>query len=72
MKVCKIHYLGYDDYCPDCIVEERNDLLAACEALYAAMLEWSEDLSDINERARFALLEEARIAIAKAKGEDHE
>lgn len=54
------------------VAREHNalgELLFSCQALYTAMLEWSEDLSDTNQEARLALLAEARAAIAKAAPE---
>lgn len=45
---------------------ESLNLLAVCETLVTAVEEWTEDLSDVNEQARLALIQEARAAIAAA------
>jgi hypothetical protein len=62
-------YCTHEDDVP--LILASQQLLAALKALATALEEFDENnLSDANRRARVALLQEARAAIAKAEGRE--
>jgi len=64
--LCKIHDVVYDEECPECIREQRDDLLEALVGLYGTVTglkKWETRWPNI--------MAKARAAIAKAKGKDN-
>ena len=73
-KFCAVHEVAFDDYCPDCILNQRDSLLAVCQMIKTQVEPYARTISQIAVQDVFDMLDEVLddihdTAIARAKAE---